>query len=479
MLKARDASITEGPLFFKITKFAIPLMLTGILQMLYSMADNVVVGKFSGDPNALGAVGSTTSLNNLIIHLLLGLATGSSIVIAQAYGAKREREVSRAVHTAMTVSVFGGLLFMALGLAVSSPALSLMGTKEILMDNALLYMRIICIGIPATAIYNFGAAILRAIGDSKTPLIILSSSGLINVLLNLIFVIFCGMTVDGVAIATISSQYISAIAVTVVLFKKKNECYGLSRNKYCFDFILFKKILRFGIPSGIQSSMFGISNVLLTSGMNSFTSAAVIKAHTITTNIDGFAYTVCNAFCGAAMTFVGQNYGAMKLDRVKKSVLYSGAQAIIAGVTVGVIAITFLDGLASLYIDSGDPARDEILTYVNSIGTMLLSTYFLCGVMEVISASIKAIGYSVLPMIISLCGICGLRIVWIYCVFPYLGEYHTPAGLMFSYPVTWSATILMLSVLFIIAWRRIKRVESHHLKLSSIDKAKKEESSPV
>ena len=450
MFTKQKKSLTEGPLFFKITAFAIPIMLTGILQMLYSMADNIVVGQFSGDPNALGAVGSTSSLNNLILHLLLGLSTGSSVVVAQAFGAKREREVSRAAHTAMTVALFGGILFCAISLAVSRPALTLMGTKEEIIDNAVLYLRIIALGIPATAIYNYGAAILRATGDSKTPLIILSSTGIVNVIFNLIFVICFHMTVDGVALATIISQYLSAIAVTFILIKRKDECYSLSIKKYCFDFTLFKRILRFGIPAGIQSSMFGISNVMLTSTMNTFPTAA-IRAHAVATNIDGLTYTVCNAFCSAAMTFVGQNYGASKLDRVKKSIIYSAAQAAFMGIFVGMLELIFLDPLTHLYMPDADPAA---MGYVKSICTLLLSTYFLCGIMEVVSASVKALGYSLSPMLISLAGICGLRLVWIFFVFPYLGDLHTPAGLMLSYPVTWISTLVMLTFLLFFAYKK-------------------------
>ena len=446
---------TEGPLFFRITLFALPVMLTGILQILYGMADNIVVGRFSGDIYALGAVGSTSSLNNLTLHLLLGLSVGSSVVVAQAYGAKREREVSRTAHTAMTTAVFGGIIFSAIGLLISRPALTLMGTKPELIENAVLYFRIICLGIPASAIYNFGAAILRAVGDSKTPLIILSSSGLLNVLCNLFFVIVCGMSVEGVAIATIISQYVSATAVVIVLMKKKDECYGLSLKKYCFDVSLFKKILRFGIPAGIQSSMFGISNVLLTSGINTFT-PEVVKAYTIAGNIDAMTYTVCSAFATATMTFVGQNYGAVKLGRIKKVLIYSIIQTTVAGLLVGLLEYVFVEPLSLLYLDAADPFRDEILYHVKSIASVLLFTYFLCGVMEVISATVRALGYAFTAMLISIGGICGLRILWIYLVFP-LEAFNSPVGLLTSYPVTWSATALCHLMLFFFAWRKLKK----------------------
>ena len=252
-------SFTEGPIFWKIAAFALPIMLTGILQILYNMADNIVVGQFSGDPDALGAVGSTTSLNNLIINFIMGIAGGTGVVVAQAYGAKRDTELSRAVHTSLIFSIFAGIAFGALGILISRPVLTLIGTQPDLIDKAVLYMRIICLGIPALSVYNFGAAILRSIGDSKTPLMLLSSSGILNVILNLFFVIICGMAVEGVAIATIISQYVSATAVLVVLINRRALSYGFSFSKLCFDGGIMKKILRFGIPAGISSSLFSVA----------------------------------------------------------------------------------------------------------------------------------------------------------------------------------------------------------------------------
>ena len=448
---------TDGPIFFRITLFALPVMLTGLLQILYGMADNIVVGRFSGDIYALGAVGSTTSLTNLTLHLLLGLSVGSSVVAAQAFGAKREREVSRTAHTAMTAAVFGGILFCIIGLLISRPALTLMGTKPELIESAVLYFRIICLGIPASAIYNFGAALLRAVGDSKTPLIILSTSGLLNVFANLFFVLACGMSVEGVAIATILSQYVSATAVTLVLFHrgKKGECYGLALKKYCFDTSLFKKILRFGVPAGIQSSMFGISNVLLTSGINTFT-PAVVKAYTISANIDALTYTVCSAFATATMTFVAQNYGAQKLSRIKRTLIFAIIQTTVAGLLVGLIEYIFVDQISLLYLDVTDPAREEILYHVKEITSLLLFTYFLCGIMEVISATVRALGYAFSAMLISIGGICVLRTVWVFFVFP-LEAFNTPGGLLTSYPVTWSTTALCHFILFLYAWHKVKK----------------------
>ena len=461
MFNKKKYSLTEGPMFFRITAFALPIMLTGILQILYGMADNIVVGQFSGDLDALGAVGSTSSLNNLTLHMLLGLSAGSAVVVAQSFGAKQDRVVSRAVHTAMILSVIGGLLFMGIGLTISRPVLTLMGTKPELFDKAVLYYRIICIGLPASSVYNFGGAILRSIGDSKTPLVILSSSGIVNVALNLVFVIGCGMSVEGVGIATIISQYISAVWVVAVLFKRKAQSYALSLKKFCFDLALFKRILRFGVPAGLQSSMFGISNVLLTSAINTFPSAA-IKANTIGINIDALTYTVCNAFSTTAMTFSGQNFGAKKFDRVKRVFIYTILQAIIFGISVGLIELAFLEPFSSMYIDSADPMKAEIIAHVKEMSGLLLCTYFLCGIMEALSSSLKGLGYSLAPMLISVFCICGVRIFWVFVIFP-LPAFNTLRGLYLSYPISWSMTILMLSVLTIFARKKLKKIENSTL----------------
>ncbi len=466
MFDKKKRNFTEGPLFSQLFLFALPIMLTGVLQILYGMADNIVVGRFSGDELALGSVGSTTSLVNLTLHLLLGLSVGSSVVVSRAFGGKKEEEVSRTVHTAMTVALFGGILFMAIGLIVSRPVLTLIGTNAELLDGAVLYYRIICLGLPASAIYNFGAAILRSVGNSKTPLIILSSSGIINVVFNIFFVVVCKMTVDGVAIATIMSQYISAIFILLVLAKRKNECYGLSRKKYCFDFGQFKKILKFGIPAGIQSSMFGISNVLLTSGINSFGIPAYVNAYTITNNIDALTYTVCSSFSSAALTSVGQNYGANNLPRIKRTLTFSLIQTAAAGLLVGALEYIFLNYISALYLEPGSSEifRSQIMEQVHSICSLLLFTYFLCGVMEVFSATARALGYAFTSMLISLFGICGIRIIWLYFVFP-LDNFHTPRGLLTSYPVTWSITALALCILVLIAWRRLKKSVSEDSKV--------------
>lgn len=455
MLRNKKLSFTEGPLFWRIVLFALPIMATGVLQILYSMADNIVVGQFSGDPNALGAVGSTSSLTNLTINLLIGISVGTSVVVAQSFGAKNENMVSRTVHTALTFALFGGLAFMGIGLFISRPALVLMGTQPELLEGAVLYFRIICIGIPATAIYNFGAAVLRSIGDSKTPLIILSTTGLVNVGLNFLFVIVCHMTVEGVAIATIVSQYLSAISVVLVLMMRGKECYGFSFKKLVFDTTLLGRILRFGIPSGLQSSIFSVSNILLTSGINTLGTAA-ITAFTISNNIDSLTFTACNSFHQAALTFTGQNYGAGKPERIKKIIIYSLIQVAIAGILVGQTVLFFGDPIANLYVNASDPNRADIMKYTMEIMQLLLTTYFICGLMDVLSGVLKGLGYSIIPMIVSLVCICGFRIIWRFAVFP-LERFNTPAGLMFCYVISWSLAGLTFAVLVIRALFKLKK----------------------
>lgn len=448
----RKAYITEGPMFWRIFTFAIPLMLTGILQLVYNMADHIVVGQFSGDTTALAAVGSTASLTNLVLNLVFGIGGGASVVIAQFYGAGDEGRVSRGVHTAMTASAVLGLVFGTIGYLVSEPALALMGTKPEVMAGAVLYFRIICIGIPAQVIYNFGAAILRAIGDTRTSLIILACTGIVNVALNLLFVIGCGMTVDGVACATIIAQYLSAASVFIVLVAKRSECYGFSFKKYCFDFKIFGRILRFGVPAGIQGSMFSISNVLLSTATNTL-ATEVVTAKTIAGNIDGIAYTSMNCYFHASMTYAAQNFGAGKPKRVKKALWYSIAQVSAVGILIAIVLFAFRHPLASLFIDAADPNKEVIIGYVQEIMLVILLPYFLCGIQEVLTGAIRGLGYSIAPMLASLIGICGLRILWIAFVFP-LEPFHSVGGLMLCYPVTWIATILSITVMIAIGWRK-------------------------
>lgn len=445
-------SLTEGPIFQKLLLFVVPIILAGVLQVMYNMADNIVVGRFSGDPNALGAVGSSASLTVMVVNIMLNLSGGAGVVIAQFYGAKENDKVARAVHTSMAFAAVGGVVLMIIGLVFARPLLSLMGTQDVFFEKAVLYTTIVCLGIPASAIYNFGAATLRSIGDSKTSLYILAVSGLVNVVLNLFFVIVCHMTVDGVALATIISQYISAAAVVIILMKRKGESYQLILRKLRIEMWLIVRIMRIGVPMALQGLLFSVSNIIVTSAVNTFL-PHVVSAKTIAFNIEGITYTVMNAFANASMTFIGQNYGARKFGRINKIFLYSLIQVTAAGLLVSQTEILLARPLCSLYIGAGDPARDLIVSAVLEIFNIMLATYFLCGIMEVISGILKGLGYSIISMVASLIGL-AMRVAWILFVTP-TERFHTIFGLFVSYTLSWLVTIALLLLCCVYAWKKL------------------------
>ena len=453
MLRMKDkGSLTEGPIFVRMLLFVIPIILTGVLQVMYNMADNIVVGQFSGDPDALGAVGSTSSLTVLVTNVMISLSSGAGVVIAQFFGARDDDKVSRTVHTSMLFSLIGGVVFMIVGILVAGPVLKLIGTQDVYYDKAVLYMIIICCGIPATSIYNFGAAILRSVGDSKTSLYILSISGLVNVVLNLVFVIGCGMTVDGVAYATIVSQYISAVWVVIVLMRRQGVNYQLNLRKLRLELKLVSRILRIGLPIAFQSSLFSISNIIITGSINTFP-PHVVSARTIAFNIEGITYTVMSAFATTAMTFVGQNYGAQRFSRINKAVLYALIQVAAAGILVAQVEILFGRQLSDLYLSADDPNREAVIGAVLEIFDIMLTTYFLCGIMETMSGVLKALGFSVTSMVASLIGLFA-RVAWIIFLTP-TERFHTIFGLFVSYTISWLVTILLLAICFVYVWRKL------------------------
>lgn len=447
--------LTEGPLFLPMISFVIPVILTGMLQMLYNMADNIVVGQFSGDGLALAAVGSTTSLSNLIVNLLMGIAGGAGVVIAQSFGARELDRLSRAVHTSVVFSLIGGIAFCIFGLLISKPALTLMDTKDELMSRALLYMRIICLGIPASAVYNFGAATLRSVGDSKTPLFILSCSGLINVLLNLFFVIVLKMSVSGVALATIISQYISAVTVIIILFKRQGQPYALEVSKLKIDSEILKRILTLGLPAGFQGTLFSISNIILTAGMNTLPTTD-ISGKTIAINIESIVHTSMNSYLHAAMTFTGQNYGAKKPERIKKSIVYALIQVTVIGIVGGQLINLIAEPLAGLYIDPADPNREAVMASALQLMSFMLSVYFLCGIMDTLSGALRGLGYSMIPMIISIGAICILRALWVFFVFP-TDRFHSLIGIYTIYPISWSLGVIAMLLTIILLFKKVRR----------------------
>lgn len=454
MKNSESVRLTEGPLFSKIFLFTAPLMLTGIIQLLYNAADQMVVGRFSGDPNALGAVGSTGSLFNLIVNFLMGFAVGSSVVIAQNYGAKKGNDVSKAVHTSISLALIGGLIIFAVVYFASGPLLILMGTKDVFIDNATLYMKVVSFGVPASAVYNFGATVIRSTGDSKTPLKILSVTGFINVLLNFVFVIFFRLSVAGVALATIISQYLSAIWVMLKLAKSR-ECFGFRLSKLRISRDSLSKIIFIGLPSGIQNSLFSLSNVFIQTATNTLT-PIVISGNAVGGTIESFTYTTMNTFHQSTITITGQNYGAGKMDRVKKTLLYALIQVTLTGVIIGYTEIFFSAPLASIFIDPADPNKALIIDAVALRCRIILGTYFLCGMMEVMSGYLRGLGHSFNTMICSLIGACLLRVVWTQFVFP-LEMFNSAGGLYICYPVTWTVTCAALAVFCIIYTKQLKK----------------------
>ena len=431
---------TSGRLFLPLLYFAIPIMLSGMLQTLYSIADNVIVGRFSSDPFALAAVGSTGSLSALIINLIIGVSAGSSVVIAQMHGARQESLVNRAVHTSLLFALIGGVIMMTLGLAICRPALSLIGTKPELLDSATLYMSIIFIGVPGSALYNFGSTALRATGDSKTPLVILGTSGLINVLLNLFFVIVCNMTVDGVALATIISQYLSAIAVIIVLHRRTDSI-AFRFSKLRIDVSILRRILRLGLPAGVQSSLFALSNVLIQSSVNTF-STPEIAGNTASANIEAFTYVAISSFHHAAVTVTGQNYGAARPDRIKKTFFYCILQCTMVHLILCAVQFPFFEQISYLFVNPDTESAELVVLATVRRLNILLIPYILCGIMDVISGTLRGIGMSVFPMCASLFGACAFRIFWSRVIF-FLEPFNSPEGLYISYPISWILVCLI------------------------------------
>lgn len=452
LAKKKSVDATEGPIFSKMIAFVIPLMLTNLMQQLYSMADSMVVGKFSGDTEALAAIGSTSTFVALVTALFTGFAAGASVVASRAFGARDNERLSKATHTAVCFGFIVGVCLAVLALLSSKPLLTILGTKDILMPKALKYVRIVFIGTPAIATYNFGAAILRSVGDSRTPFYTLTASGILNVVLNFVFVLGFGMSVEGVAIGTVAAQYLSAVIVIIVLMKRKDEAYSLNSKKLVIDRQTLAVILKMGIPAAIQGALFGITNLFLIRALNDFP-VPVLSARTIATSIDVLLSTAMNTYLHVAMTFTGQNLGAGKPDRIKKSLLISLAQVVTIGVVVGQIMILFYEPLASLYISAGDPDREAVLAAVKTIMTIMLSSYFIGAINEVLSGFLRGLGYSLQPMLVSIGGICVFRLIWILTIFPMVNELWS---LYLVYPISWTITGLGLLAVILVVWKRVK-----------------------
>lgn len=442
-----EIDMCSGPIFKKVVLFALPLMLSGILQLLYNAADIVVVGQFAGS-QALAAVGSTSSLINLLTNVFIGLSMGVSVLISKFYGAGQQKDIYETVHTAIALSLICGILIGAVGIAFARPLLHLMGTPDDVLSSAAAYLQIFFMGMPAFMLYNFGSAALRAVGDTRRPLYYLTFSGIINILLNLLFVISFKLDVKGVALATIISQFVSA-ALIVWCLTKTDGCCRLDLKHIRIYPKKLLSVLRIGLPAGIQGSLFSVSNVLIQSSVNSFQSVAM-AGNTAAANLEGFVYTSMNAMSQASLAFTSQNYGAGHMKRIKSIMWICMLSVSVLGLVMG-NAFALLGGpLSSIY--SPDP--DVIAVSVSRLN-IVCTTYFLCGAMEVMVGLLRGMGQSLLPTAVSLMGACVFRIIWIYTVF---ASNRTLTVLYISYPVSWIITVLvhLVCYFFVYAYNKKK-----------------------
>ena len=439
----RTMDMTQGRLLTQVLVFALPIMLSGILQLLFNAADTIVVGRFAGN-EALAAVGSVGSLNNMIISLFIGLSVGANVLVARYTGSRNDRAVSDTVHTSVLLSLAGGVLLMIIGVALARPLLELMGSPEDVIDLAVLYVRIIFLGMPVQMLYNFCAAILRAVGDTQRPLYYLTIAGVVNVLLNLVFVILFHLSVAGVALATIISQAISALLVTRALLNMEGPT-RLFLNRLRIHPGKLREIIRIGLPAGIQSSVFSLSNVVIQSSVNSFGSV-VIAGNAASSNVGNFVYQAMNTFQQAITCFAGQNIGARKPRRIVSAMKVCMFWAVSFGLVLGMLSCVFGTQLLSLF--SADPA---VIAAGMERQIIVCAPYFLCGMMDVMTGALRGIGYSLLPMIVSILGACAFRLFWVFTIF---AAYPTLPCLMLSYPVSWLLTFSVLLVIFLVLWNR-------------------------
>lgn len=447
-MKSNSIDMTEGSIFNKIILFAIPLMLSSILQLLFNAADLVVVGKFAGS-ESLAAVGSTNALINLLVNLFIGLSMGASVVMGRCIGARRYDEAHKALHTAMAIATVGGVMMIFVGYFASAPMLKLMATPDDVINLSILYMKIYFMGMPGMMAYNFGSAILRSAGDTKRPLYFLTVAGVVNVILNLILVIGFHMGVAGVAIATAASQYISGFFVVMALVKSEGYM-QLHLKELRFHKNQAIEMIRIGFPAGLQGIIFSISNVLIQSSVNSF-GKIVMAGNTAASNIEGFVYTAMNSIYQTALSFTSQNMGAKRYDRIDKILFECQLTVIIIGLVAGIGAYTMGDKLLAIY--DSDP---EVIGYGLTRMSLVCAPYFLCGMMDVMVGSLRGMGYSIMPMIVSLTGACLFRVIWILTVF---AANHTLFTLYISYPISWALTFSIHLLCYLVVRRKFKTAE--------------------
>lgn len=446
--RSYEMDMCSGPIFSKIVTFAIPLILSGILQLLFNAADIIVVGRFAGS-ESLAAVGSTSALINLLVNVFIGLSIGVNVLVARFFGGRNQRDLEETVHTAMLLAAVSGLILIGIGVVLAAPLLELMGTPENVLPLSVLYMRIFFVGMPATLVYNFGSAILRGIGDTKRPLYFLFSAGVINVVLNLIFVIRFHMGVAGVALATVISQCISAALIVQCLIRSDGG-YRLNMKRLRIVKPKLKAIVKIGLPAGLQGAIFSISNVLIQSSVNSF-GAVAMAGNTASANIEGFIYTSMNAVYQTSLSFTSQNYGAKQYKRMTKILFYCLGLVTLVGVVMGNGAVLVGEKLLGVY--SSDP---EVIQYGMYRLVIIGSTYFICGWMETMVGGLRGMGYSVVPMLVSLTGACAFRVIWLFTVFAMNRSLQI---LYWSYPVSWAITAAAHVVTYVVVrWKMAKKL---------------------
>lgn len=446
-MKFDSKSMREGPILKSVIVYTVPIILTGLLQLLFNAADLIVVGWFSGS-DSVAAVGATGALTNLIINLFIGLSVGAGVAVAQGMGAGNGKLTSEAVHTAVPVSVISGIFLTVIGVLFSRNFLELMGTPDgKLLELASVYMQIYFAGMTFSMLYNFGSAILRAAGDTRSPLIFLTVAGVLNVILNIVFVALFKLDVAGVALATSISQAVSAILVLLALMKRQDACRFEFKKMHIYKNALLRMV-KIGVPAGLQGSLFSISNVLIQSSVNSF-GAAHMSGSAAASSIEGFCYVTMNSFHQTALNFCGQNYGAGDFKRVKRITWVCLMTVAVAGFVVGNLSYIFGRELLKIYITDSP----EAINYGMERLKFMVVPYFLCGIMDTTTGAMRGIGSSVIPMIITVVGVCVMRIVWIYTVFA-LPQYHTFSGLFISYPISWLLTFAALFISFTVVMRR-------------------------
>ncbi|MGL5437862.1 MAG: MATE family efflux transporter [Lachnospiraceae bacterium] len=443
--RSYEIDMCNGPLFSKLVVFAIPLMLSGILQLLFNAADIIVVGQFAGS-KSMAAVGSTSSLINLLVNMFIGFSVGANVLVARFYSSESRSDLEETVHTTMMLAIIGGFVLIVAGVGLAAPILKLMDTPEEVLPLSVLYMRIFFLGMPASLIYNFGSAILRAVGDTRRPLYFLFVAGVLNCIMNLIFVIVFNMDVAGVALSTVISQFVSA-GLIIQCLVRSDAYYRLRLKRIRLVPDKLKAILKIGFPAGLQGAIFSASNVLIQSSVNSF-GAVVMAGNTASSNIEGFIYTSMNAIYQTALSFTSQNFGVRNYKRMTRILLYCLGMVAVVGVVLGNGAVLIGPQILSIY-----DRNPEVIQYGLYRLKIIGSTYFLCGLMDTMVGGLRGIGYSVVPMIVSLTGACAFRVIWIFTVF---AANRSLESLYISYPISWAITASahLLCYLVIRWWKK-------------------------